>query len=423
LFTLDAKNGYGKNKGEKGTHCPDRKLITPCVKELKHYLGVNGTKADKAFKQPVYDCFKTVYETKDDFWTVKNMTHLLLDLDTSDHNFDADRENEFYQLGLDFGRKLMAHPECRKEYDTKSPLQCRCPMLYGKIILLKLKNAGRWKEAQEMFDDLKNEEYYGVNRTFAKGEMFPWRDIYQTPQIWMEGLKTEAIWSDERSRKDVPIHQVLEDNFSVIKPEVVKAFDTTFVEDAYRFLYKGGNWNQIILFHGRNYTDACEKGLPNTCNILKKHLEKRPQHHYPWTSNQNEQVVLLKMTVGTDVETHCGPANNILNVHLGVDGLEGAELVVAGKTYGWKEGKVLTWDGSYDHSINCLKCKKDRIIMMVRYMHPDIQPDDYKGSEKTHFEDIPQRWQDAWKEGKSANELPLMDRDGKAVDLSESIYS
>lgn len=31
-------------------------------------------------------------------YQVKNMTHLLLDLDTSDHNFDADRENsEFYQ--------------------------------------------------------------------------------------------------------------------------------------------------------------------------------------------------------------------------------------------------------------------------------------------------------------------------------------
>jgi len=68
---------------------------------------------------------------------------------------------------------------------------------------------------------------------------------------------------------------------------------------------------------------------------------------------------------------------------------------------------VLTWDGSFDHSINCLKCKKDRIIMMVRYMHPDIKPDDYKGSDKTHFEDIPQAWQEAWKSGKSANELPL----------------
>ena len=38
LWTLDEKNGFGKKEGEKGTHCPDRKLITPCTTEMKAYL-------------------------------------------------------------------------------------------------------------------------------------------------------------------------------------------------------------------------------------------------------------------------------------------------------------------------------------------------------------------------------------------------
>jgi len=394
------ENGNIKANG-KGLHCPDRTLITPCTDEIKRYL----LEKDERYKQPAYDCFKTVYETKqEDFWVMKNMTHLLLDLDTSDHNFDHDRENDFYQLGLDFGMKLMQHPKCLEEFDTKSALQCRCPMLYGKILILKLKNADRWDEAQKFFDDLKQQEYFGAKKRFLKGEMFPWTDITQTPQIFIPGLKTEPIWPEARN-KDLPIVQVLEDNYPVIKEEVVKAFSTDYVDDAYRFLYKGGKWNQIVLFHGRNYTEACEKGLPETCKVLREALPKRDVHWYPWTSNQNEQIVLLKMTPGTDVESHCGPANNILNIHLGITGTEGAELIVAGEKTGWQDGKVISWDGSYDHSINCHKCKKDRIILMVRYMHPDVKPDDYKHSDQTHFEPIPKNWIEAWAKGESANAL------------------
>jgi hypothetical protein len=128
-------------------------------------------------------------------------------------------------------------------------------------------------------------------------------------------------------------------------------------------------------------------------------------HHFPWTSNQNEQVVILKMTKGTEVETHSGPANNILNVHLGISGTKGAELIVGDIKTGWEEGKVITWDGSYDHSVNCVNCVEDRVVMMVRYMHPYVKADDYKDSEKTHFEDIPQVWKDAWARGESANDI------------------
>jgi aspartyl/asparaginyl beta-hydroxylase (cupin superfamily) len=108
----------------------------------------------------------------------------------------------------------------------------------------------------------------------------------------------------------------------------------------------------------------------------------------PWVSDQNEQVLVLRMTPGTDVERHSGPSNSILNVHLGIQGLEGARLMVDGKEYGWEEGKVIAWDGSYDHTVDCLNCKEDRIIIMVRYMHPDVTAESYRGNKRTHFEEI-----------------------------------
>lgn len=376
---------------DKELHCLDRELIHPCTTELRRFLKEN----DMAYEDQAYNCARKVMEIKgDDFWVMKNMTHLLLDLDTSDHNFDRDnqRDNKFYNLGLEFGKRLLYHKDCMEEFDTKGEMECRCPNLYGKILLLKLKNAGRWEEAQELFDELKQFEWRGEQRTLKAGKAFKWPNIMQTPQIFIEELDSKPVWGEDR-RKDLPIWDVLEDNYAMIREEALKAFNTSYVEDSYRFLYKDGDWNQITLASGREYTEACEKVTPKICELMKKTLPARKVHHYPWMSNQNEQVLLLRMSKGTDVETHNGPSNNILNIHLGISGVEGAVLKVANQTYSWEEGKVIAWDGSYDHMVECTKCIEDRIIMMVRYMHPDMAPKHYKGNARTHFEEIPEHLQ------------------------------
>lgn len=374
---------WSHEKGE--LHCPDRDLITPCTFELKQYL----QKKDAEMEPAAFDCVNRVYETNDDFWVLKNMTHLLLDLDTSDHNFDGvTKDNKWIRLGLDFSEKLRHHETCMGEFDTKSPLECRCVPLYGKVSMLKLKNAGKYDEAEALFNELTKLEWNGKVNKFAAGEAIPWEVSYQTPQIFMPGLKSEAVWGEDR-RKDLPIWDVLEDNFEMIRDEINTAIeDPASLDPTYRFLFQGGNWTQILLYHDREFTDKCTL-MPKTCELLKKELPKRSVHHLPWTSNQNEQVLVLKMAPGTDVEWHCGPANNILNVHLGVSGVENAKLLIADKEYGWEVGKVIAWDGSYDHRVHCLECKEDRVIMMVRYMHPDVTKENYEGSVRTQYEKIP----------------------------------
>merc|ERR1719218_346235 len=142
---------FTHNAGE--LHCPDRELRHPCVKELRNFVENNS---NKVLKDEALDCVRNVLETSNDFWVLKNMTHLLLDLDTNKHVFDKEsRDNEFVMAGIDFGKKLMKHEECLEEFDTKSPLQCRCVPLYGKLTTLKLKNAKREGEAKEIFDELK----------------------------------------------------------------------------------------------------------------------------------------------------------------------------------------------------------------------------------------------------------------------------
>jgi len=368
---------HGKNE----LHCLDRELRHPCVSELREYLEHNTTEK----KQEALDCIRGVLETNNDFYTLKNMTHLLLDLDTVVHVFDKEsRDNEFVLTGIDYAKKLMKHPECLAEYDWKTDMQCRCVPLFTKISMLKLKNAKRLEEAKAMYDVAKQVTINGK-------EAVHWQDWQQTPQIWVPGLRSQPIWPRE-TWKDLPICDLLESNFQTIKEEVDRALkqdpEDVGLEDTYRFLYEKGEWSQILLYNGRKFTRECDGVMPKTCALLRQWLPSKPG--FPWTSDQNEQVLVLKMKKGTNVELHSGPSNNILNIHIGISGLDGARLTVAGKDYKWEEGKVIAWDGSYDHQIDCLECKEEeRIIMMVRYMHPDMTAEHYKGIARTQFEEVP----------------------------------
>eukprot|EP00928_Gymnodinium_smaydae_P078724 TRINITY_DN62811_c0_g1_i1.p2 TRINITY_DN62811_c0_g1~~TRINITY_DN62811_c0_g1_i1.p2 ORF type:complete len:432 (-),score=117.50 TRINITY_DN62811_c0_g1_i1:364-1659(-) len=368
-------------------HCMDRELRHPCVRELRSYL---DDKSNEDTRTTALTCVRDVLATSENYWELKNMTHLLLDLDTVEHAFDrTSRDNDFVMAGVDFAQKLMGHPECLGDFDAKSELECRCVPLYGKVSILKLKNAKKTAEAQALFERLTTLTWAGEKRTYGAGEAVAWDHFQHTPQIWVKGLRSQPVWPRE-TWKDLPICKNLEDHFETIREETQRALvqsEDSF-EDAYRFLYEKGEWNHILLYKKKEFTPECESVFPKTCALLKQWLPSKPG--LPWTSDQNEQVMVIKMKKGTDVELHSGPANNILNIHIGISGLEGAELKVANETYHWEEGKVIAWDGSYDHSVNCVNCVADeRVIMMVRYMHPDMDKEMYRGVPRTHFEDVP----------------------------------
>mmetsp|Transcript_62085 Transcript_62085/g.134756 ORF Transcript_62085/g.134756 Transcript_62085/m.134756 type:complete len:446 (+) Transcript_62085:94-1431(+) len=367
-------------------HCMDRELRHPCVRELRNFVE-DKANADK--RGAALSCVQEVLASSRDFYELKNMTHLLLDLDTVEHAFDRDsRDDDFVMSGVAFAEKLMSHPECLAEFDTKSELECRCVPLYAKVAILKLKNAKLLDRAKAVFDRISSMPWSGTTRTYAPGDAVPWDHFQHTPQIWVRGLRSQPVWPRE-TWGDLPICEKLEDNFETIREEAQQALlspEGRF-EDAYRFLYEKGEWNHVMLYHKREFTEACELAFPKTCALLKQWLPSKPG--LPWTSDQNEQAMVIKMAKGTEVELHSGPANNILNIHIGISGLTGAKLIVANETYRWEEGKVIAWDGSYDHSVNCVECEQERVIMMVRYMHPDMAPEHYRGIRQTHFEEVP----------------------------------
>ncbi|CAJ1352397.1 unnamed protein product, partial [Effrenium voratum] len=147
-------------------------VMHPCVLELQQFLQDQN---DTQKRSTALSCVNQVMETSQDYWELKNMTHLLLDLDTKVHVFDkGSRSNEFIDAGIGFAKRLMSHPECLSEFDTKGELQCRCVPLYGKVATLKLKNAGKMEEAKELFQSLRQLEWKGAARSYGPGEAIPW---------------------------------------------------------------------------------------------------------------------------------------------------------------------------------------------------------------------------------------------------------
>lgn len=372
---------FTHSRGE--LHCPDRELRHLCVPELRRFVE-DGDGA----REEAYTCVAEVFDThKDDFWMLKNMTHLLLDLDGNVHVFDRkDRSNEFVQLGMQFANALLEHPECLSEFDTMGSLETRCYPLYAKILILKLKNADRWDEARALFRKAQELTWTGEKRSYVAGEAVTWTAFNQTPQMMVPNLRAIPVWPRE-TWESIPVARLMEEHFDTIRGEVDVVLKHAPEEwtPTYRFLFDEGDWSQVLLYHSREFQPECDQLFPKTCQLLRQWL---PSSNLPWVSNQNEQVLILRLQPGTTVERHSGPSNSILNIHLGIQGLEGARLVVDGEEYGWEEGKVIAWDGSYDHTVDCVHCKQDRIIMMIRYMHPDVTAESYRGNTRTHFENI-----------------------------------
>jgi aspartate beta-hydroxylase len=372
---------FTHSRGE--LHCPDRELRHLCVPELRRFV-----EDGDAAREEAYTCVAEVFAThKDDFWMLKNMTHLLLDLDGNVHVFDRkDRTNEFVQLGMQFAYALLEHPECLSDFDTMGELETRCFPLYSKILILKLKNADRWDEAHALFQKAQEQMWTGEKRSYAAGEAVTWTAFNQTPQIMVPNLRAMPVWPRE-TWDSIPVARLMEEHFDTIRDEVNVVLKHAPEEwtPTYRFLFDEGDWSQVLLYHSREFQPECEQLFPKTCQLLRQWL---PSSNLPWVSNQNEQVLILRLQPGTTVERHSGPSNSILNIHLGIQGLEGARLVVDGEEYGWEEGKVIAWDGSFDHTVDCVNCKQDRIIMMIRYMHPDVTAESYRGNTRTHFENI-----------------------------------
>ena len=74
------------------------------------------------------------------------------------------------------------------------------------------------------------------------------------------------------------------------------------------------------------------------------------------------------------INPHYAPTNLRLTAHLGLKVPSGAgcRIRVGREWRGWKQGKVLLFDDSFEHEVENLGTAEARVVLLIRFFHPGL---------------------------------------------------
>lgn len=145
-----------------------------------------------------------------------------------------------------------------------------------------------------------------------------------------------------------------------------------------------GGWAEFgPLFDGRGWKqDKCAY-TPTLCQVIQQDPSSLCTHgSTPETVEQVLQnygtdtlVTLLRLRPGTHILPHNGTTNRRLIMHFCLQGCEGIQFTVGGKTvtsYGGGDGSVIVFDDSFEHSVYHAG-KQDRFVLVAVLAHPETR--------------------------------------------------
>jgi Aspartyl/Asparaginyl beta-hydroxylase len=134
------------------------------------------------------------------------------------------------------------------------------------------------------------------------------------------------------------------------------------------------NWRQmVILEDDLSFSDIAKSKFPHLCSIIRDLLDL----------NAVNRTYFALMRSGMHLPSHCGGANILLRMHLGIDVPEGdLGITVGGVTRRWANGKTLFFDDTFGHEA-WNRSELDRVVLLVRLLHPELA-----ASERLAFEKL-----------------------------------
>jgi len=161
----------------------------------------------------------------------------------------------------------------------------------------------------------------------------------------------------------------LEQHFQRILGEIESIGDPqeygfTPVDGPYEpFLYKGGKWEQAILYQdGVRYKETCRL-FPITSAVLDAIPEV--------TADSWGLAYISWLYPGTHITPHCGPSNARLRLHLGIKIPDGVRMRVGDREFVWQPGKCVVIDDSFEHEV-WHEGSEPRIVLILDFLHPEL---------------------------------------------------
>lgn len=88
----------------------------------------------------------------------------------------------------------------------------------------------------------------------------------------------------------------------------------------------------------------------------------------------DQVVAILRLAPKAHLMAHIGTSNARLNLHVGLQVPDGAQLRVANQTSTWVEGKAIVFDESFEHEAWNGNAEIPRYVLQVHTWHPGLMP-------------------------------------------------
>lgn len=148
-----------------------------------------------------------------------------------------------------------------------------------------------------------------------------------------------------------------------------------------RSLSSGGEWRELVLLNGDPAVAAeaarNRKRCPATAALLGS---------MPAASDMAERGVgectFSALHGGAHLLPHCGSTNARLTAHLPLIVPDGCEIRVGDEVRQYREGELLIFDDSYEHEVWNRHPTDVRVVLLIRFWHPDIAPAKYAATKR-----------------------------------------
>ena len=140
-----------------------------------------------------------------------------------------------------------------------------------------------------------------------------------------------------------------------------------------------GAWNALFLFSVGEKRVDCDR-FPITTRIVES---------IPGATRAG-LVYFSVLRPGAHVKPHSGPTNTRIRCHLGLITPKRAWLRVGRERRGWKAGKCLMFDDSFEHESKN-PSHEPRVVLIVDVWHPDLSRREREALYRSFREDIARR--------------------------------
>lgn len=211
----------------------------------------------------------------------------------------------------------------------------------------------------------------------------PWVDAWQTPPLFVRGLRSQAVWDSETLRRhgggvwalarsmEAAFPAVLEDLQRIRRRPWPAAYGPELIR-------RPRNWSKVLLYEGGDpprelHPVLCEHFAPRTCGLLRDRIPGIRDARIPYLQPAHEQVAFFRLARGSRIEFHHASQNARLTMHMCLTGCDGpgSRLQVGPRSFRWRRGRVVVFDDSYEHRV-FMDPHTDRWILHVMVVHPDL---------------------------------------------------